>query len=342
MAQAPFAATHELYQKLHLSSDSRSIQRQQSGPTGNATNSTPTSKTYVPSEPRVSLENASAVSEYLAAELITKDLNQLASHLWLVAKQDSSHVSPLTHQIVRGREIIITEKPELHLVWIYDRVYIKPIPKCLLSNAFWTFYLSSSGIDPSPDASARKEVSKAALGFLRSYAYLIRHKSDFTLAREEQLIPKGFKHAEFIKFIANFEQVGDEDVSPRYQYGELRLTRLNFWTKIFLRRITFHKVHGQYGAYFGRFYAPILFVFGVFSLALSAMQLALRTGPSQQQTWSAFASFCRGFSIYTLVCVAGVALSLLFLFLALGVREIIFALKARYRRMATKVKDDEK
>ena len=212
-------------------------------------------------------------------------------------------------------------------------MYIKPLPKYLLSHAFWTFYLTER--DPSPDASARQEVSKAAVGFLRSYAYLIRHKSDFHLAAEKyRLIPKGIKHSDFIKFITHFEHISDQNVSQRYQYGELRLTRLNFWTKIFLRRFTFHKVHGQYGAYFGRFYGPILFVFGVFSVALSAMQVALaaQTVPSQNRSWSAFIVVSRGFSIYTLVCVAGVAFFLPSLFLALGLREIIFALNALYHK----------
>ena len=138
-----------------------------------------TCKTYLFGEPRVSLQIISDVGEHLRVELMTRDLNQLAP----VATQNSSYISALTHQIVRGREIIVTEKPELHLVWIYDRVYIKPLPKYLLSHAFWTFYLTER--DPSRDASARQEISKAAVGVLRSYAYLIRHKSDIFLAVEE-------------------------------------------------------------------------------------------------------------------------------------------------------------
>ncbi|KAI4123464.1 MAG: hypothetical protein LQ347_006148 [Umbilicaria vellea] len=334
MTQAPFTAAHELYHKLSLSSDARSIQRRQ--PTCRPTPIVPICKSYLPGEPRISLQNSPAVREYLAAELITRDLNQLAFHLWLVAKQDSSHISSLTHQIVRGREIIITEEPELHLVWIYDRVYIKPIPKFLLSHAFWAFYLTIK--DPtSPGAASINHMTiKAALGFLRSYASLIRHKSDFSVATKStpRLIPKGISHAAFITFISNFEKIGDDHVSQRYQYGELRLTRLNFWTKIFLRRFTFHKVHGQYGAYFGRFYGPILFVFGIFSVALSAMQVALavQTRTAQGRGWVAFGLVSRGFAVYTLVCVTGVVLFLVLLFLALGLREVMFAHKARHRK----------
>ena len=60
--------------------------------------------------------------------------------------------------------------------------------------------------------------------------------------------------------------------------------------------------------------------------------LAAQTVPSQNRSWSAFVVVSRGFSIYTLVCVTGVALFLLFLFLALGLRQAILALNALYHK----------
>jgi hypothetical protein len=41
---------------------------------------------------------------------------------------------------VRGRRVTITEKPALHLVWFYERVFVKPLPKYLLSHAFSEHY----------------------------------------------------------------------------------------------------------------------------------------------------------------------------------------------------------
>ena len=128
MDQVPLAAAHELHHKLHLLPDARSIPRRHSVErfsidkteglsTDKTTGAVTTCKTHLSKQPHISLQDASGLYEYLAAELITRDLNQLALHLWLVATQDSS---ALTHQVVRGREIIVTEKPELHLVWIYD------------------------------------------------------------------------------------------------------------------------------------------------------------------------------------------------------------------------------
>lgn len=343
MNQPPFASKDELYRKLYVTSDQRLIRRQpKSTPSVSVTEKTTTEKNYLPSQPRIALQD-SVIGEYLKSELVTRDLNKLAPHLWLVAKQDSSHISSLTHQIVRGRQIVVTEKPELHLIWIYDRVYIKPIPKYLLSHAFWEFYLI--GRDSPIPGPLRQDITKAALGFLRSYLYLIQHKSDFILATDDKLrlLPKGICHSEFINFIMAFEKIPDNTVAPRYKFGELRLTRLNFWSKILLRRFFYQKVHGQYGAYFAQFYAPILFIFAAFSVALGAMQVALATEPfiPVRPSWIAFARVSRGFSICALVCVALAALLLFSTLFVLQSREAVFAVKNLYRRRTSRSQDVE-
>jgi hypothetical protein len=139
---------------------------------------------------------------------------------WLLAKPDHSHISPLHHQKVRGREIVITEQPGLHLVWYYDRVFNKPLPSYLTNYAFWKHYLSRNDSDTAA-------LRKAALGYLRSYYHLIRHQSDFDMAMEKKLIHPKWEFHELLNFLKNFRSVVEE-VSPRFRYGELRLSRLNF------------------------------------------------------------------------------------------------------------------
>ena len=333
MDHCPFTPHLQLYTKLTYNPKQPSITRISS----NAVPGALTTKTTLPEQPRVGL-NDPKIGDFLQKELATPDLNKLAPHLWLLAKQDSSHVSSLSHQIVRGRSIIVTENPELHLVWIYDRIYIKPLPVYLFSHAFWEYYLVSNE-SPIP-ASQRLDIVKAAQGFLRSYSYLIQHKSDFLLAQSKQhrLLPENISYSKFIRFITEFEVISDADVAPRYAFGELRLTRLNFWAKFFLRRFAFQKVYGQYGAYFSRFYGPILFVFGVLSVALNSMQVAVSVQPLVQfsQSWITFAELSRVFSVCTLVCVALVALFLLSILLMFSLREIHYAAKDRYKRMKQK------
>ncbi|KAJ4985112.1 hypothetical protein SVAN01_09415 [Stagonosporopsis vannaccii] len=56
----------------------------------------------------------------------------------------------------RGRGITVTEEPRLHLVY---RIFIKPIPRYLLSYGFWECYLdkSSNKLDKN-----RSDIRKAA------------------------------------------------------------------------------------------------------------------------------------------------------------------------------------
>ena len=96
----------------------------------------------------------------------------------------------------------------------------------------------------------------------------------------------------FAKFIAAFHKLSDESVSPRYCYGELRLSRLNRCARIFLGKLTFHHSDAQWGAYLGRFLAPLLSLFAVLSVALGAMQVELGVQGSLHDSlpnWTYFA-----------------------------------------------------
>jgi hypothetical protein len=341
MNQPPFAVEDELYHNLYITRDKPLILRKSKHATSSSQSGQSRPKTYLPGQPRIALKDPD-LGRYLESELVTGDLDRLSPHLWLVATQDSSHISSLTAQLVRGRRLVITENPELHLVWVYDVVYVKPIPKYLLSHAFWDFYLVGSH-SPIPEPQ-REKITMAALGFLRSYLYLIRHKSDFVLATDEKLrlLPKGVRYSDFVNFIMAFEKIADTSVSPRYSFGQLRLTRLNLWSKVFLRRFTFHKIHGQYGAYFARYYGPVLFIFGFFSVALSAMQVALAAQPAVEPkgSWLQFTIFSRIFSVCALFIVAIAALLLLFILFALIIREAVFALKDLYYKKRSRYKPE--
>lgn len=116
----------------------------------------------------------------------------------------------------------------------------------------------------------------SALGFLRSYYYLIQHESDFEIARNEaRLLPSDITWTDFCAFSKGFVNISDDTVSKRYHYGELRLTRLNHCAKLLIGRFHYERVHGQYSAFFARFYGPLLFIFGIISIVLSAMQVEI-------------------------------------------------------------------
>ena len=220
-----------------------------------------------------------------------------------VSTPRSSHISPLHHQAVRGRTIILTERPQLHLVWYYDRIFIKPIPGYLLSWAFWNYLIAQP-----------VEVRKAAVGFMRSYSYLVYSETDFILALEKGLIPNTTPTVtgkdritwdSFARLITSFEHLSDEAVSPRYRYGELRLSRLNFYSRIFLRKLTFHHIDAQWGTFLHGAIAPFIVIFAILAVILNAMQveLAVLSENETRSSWAAFANASKWLAIVFLIFV---------------------------------------
>ncbi|KAI4146698.1 MAG: hypothetical protein LQ340_005842, partial [Diploschistes diacapsis] len=248
------------------------------------TQPTEPNENHLPGYPRVPLHDGSKLLNFLERHLFSSDLDQIADKLWWMSKQDSKNISPLHRQYVKSRRIILTEDPKLHLVWIKDRIFIKPLPEYLLSPSFWTADVLGPSFPPATStgtgtgtgtgtasrnpASAssrtaqRTRIRQSALGLLRSYSHLIQHHSDFRIAQSPSLllVPPEINWPTFDAFIARFDAdaVPDADVSPRYAYGEIRLTRLNFYAKFLSRSWYFHRLVPQYEDYFARFYAPVL------------------------------------------------------------------------------------
>ena len=79
----------------------------------------------LPGQPLVTTASDSDVLfDFLHGDLRSPDLDKMAPHLWLMATRSGSNISPLHHQRIKGRRILITEDPRLHLVWIDDRTSV--------------------------------------------------------------------------------------------------------------------------------------------------------------------------------------------------------------------------
>ncbi|KAJ4382593.1 hypothetical protein N0V86_001815 [Didymella sp. IMI 355093] len=260
----------------------------------------------LPSQPSIALNDLPHIRSFLKEDLCSPDLEKMAPRLWIMTTLSSDNINALHRQRVKGREIIVTEEPRLHLVWIHNRVFVKPLPRYLLSYAFWEDYLDERSNKLGQD---RSDIRKAAAGFLRSYKYLIRHETDFNIAQQEHLglIPKDLDWPAFCRFAVELSSIDDAAVSRRYCYGELRLTRLNFYAPLLLRKFHFAQVHGQYGDFFARLYGPILFLFALMSTILSSMQVALATEQLVAVQWVSMWHVSRWFSVLSLVGSAVVA-----------------------------------
>lgn len=283
----------------------------------------------LPGYPQIPLDDTTELWDFIQKDICTPTLEALSPRLWWMSKQSSAHIWPLHYQAIKLRNIVISENPELHLVWYYDRIFIKPLPKYLLSLDFWDSYLKAQP----PLLGPEHEIIKcSALGLLRSYRYLVQYESDFFIAQEKHLIPSTATWESFSLFLLDLRWIDDKDVTSRYTFGEIRLSRLNFYIKFFLWRSTFHKIDGQYGAYFARFYGPFFFVFGILSVLLSALQLEMAVESVTSNIWHRFWSFSRWTSIIVTIIIALISFSLLILLVIKISAEWYFAFRDRQRR----------
>jgi hypothetical protein len=90
----------------------------------------------IPGQPTLSL-HSSIVCLFLHKELDTPIINELQPYMPFIARKFADHIDPLHLQIVKGRKILVTENPKLHLVWWDNVIFIKPVPTCLFNWAFW-------------------------------------------------------------------------------------------------------------------------------------------------------------------------------------------------------------
>ncbi|KAE8373899.1 hypothetical protein BDV26DRAFT_296510 [Aspergillus bertholletiae] len=82
--------------------------------------------------------------EFVSSELSLKRLEALDRHLWFAGAKRPP--KPLRYQISIGREIVVSEQMDLHLLWANDgRIFIKPLPRFLLDSKFWRrFFLHAA------------------------------------------------------------------------------------------------------------------------------------------------------------------------------------------------------
>jgi hypothetical protein len=104
-------------------------------------------------------------------------LDSIHKQLWYAGRK--GNVSQLHHQKVIRRDIILTERARLHLVWSDKTIYVKRLDDELLD---WEYF--------SKVVCGNEVVYQAASGFLLSYARLIEYPSDLKIAKTLGLVNK--------------------------------------------------------------------------------------------------------------------------------------------------------
>src|SRR2546421_2784616 len=231
---------------------------------------------------------------FVRNELDVSRLEEIKDRLWLAGRVHN--IRPLHRQQLVGRKILVTEQADLHLLWQDDKIFVKPLPAWLLDGDFFQKHDPAGSMLP------------AARGFLNSYILLISYEIDFILAQELHLLPPDVDWKGWLDIVQDLlpDFLGDErKISPRYHYGELRLSRIN-WIYRFDPRFRFrhfcrgyHSSSQTFQSFLNRNFGWLLVVFVYFTILLTALQVGLAT--NQLRDSAPFNAASYGFTIFSLV-----------------------------------------
>ncbi len=249
------------------------------------------------------------IGAFLDIELNVRRLNEVHEWLWLVGLPSAPR--PLHYQVVKKREIVVTEQMDLHLVWTSSSsssILLKPVPRFLLCPTFW-----ATEICP------RQHLYETALGFLLSYVALIEREVDYNLAINHGLIPKEVTWTGWLALVDEVVRAsvqthttktsavssassleGLPAVNQRFNYGELRLGRLNW-----IYRLAKGEFRGYlsgcttYGAFMRDNVNSLITLFAYTTIVLSAMQVGLATEPLANDYSFGMASYV--FSMFSIL-----------------------------------------
>ena len=267
------------------------------------------------------------LKRYFRDDLNVDRLNMVHKHLWLAGLPRCAR--PLHHQLMIDRKIMITERADLHLLWRDNRLYLKPLPDYLFSYDIWEGTLLRD-----------RDLPENARGFLLSYLWLIRQKSDYVIAQREHLVSGDLTWEHWTRFstaiFPNIVLKDLEGICPRYIYGELRLGRVNLIyrlcrnTRSFktLVRGYFYSYH-TYASFIEQNFAWVLTVIVYITINLTAMQVGLAT--TELQASKSFNRASYGFTVFSIMAPWGILLALLLVILIL----ILFNLDHAFRRRSS-------
>ncbi|PQE03306.1 UDP-N-acetylglucosamine transferase subunit ALG13 protein [Rutstroemia sp. NJR-2017a BBW] len=241
--------------------------------------------------------------EHYKKEYSQQKLNEIHSHLWSAGRKDN--INALHHQKVLCREVILSERSDLHLVWFDRIIYIKPLPLSFLNYNF-----VHTVVVPDPI------LYGYTIGFLYSYIMLIQHVSDLCLAHELNLISKQVDWKSWrdfrTTFLANMSsgRLLKTSMNKRFEYSELRLARLNHIYRFSFRGLKYFTTHREYTTYLQEYTAAGITLFAFVTVALTAMQVVVGVSGVSQALLET--SYRFSVAVLFVVAIFSVVVSLIF------------------------------
>jgi hypothetical protein len=287
------------------------------------------------------------IGAFLDIELNVRRLNDVHKWLWLVGLPSAPR--PLHYQIVKKREILVTEQLDLHLVWSSSAssasILLKPLPRFLLCPTFWAM-----------EVCPRRQLYETALGFLLSYVALIEREVDYILAINHGLIPKEVTWTGWLTLVDEVVRASVQThyidasaassvslledrpgVNQRFNYGELRLGRLNW-----IYRLTMGELRGYlsgcttYGAFMRDNVNSLITLFAYTTIVLSAMQVGLSTEPLANDYSFGMASYV--FSLFSILAPLACIVAILGIIVMMFVVNLARTLRIRGKKRRQGVK----
>jgi len=281
-------------------------------------------------------EHRDELHRFLCAFFDLSRFNAIRKMLWLIAV----HGAPrsLYYQKFLGREIVIAEELGLHLVWAKSRIFIKPLPDFLLNYDFWEDYIS-----------CEPQLHRAACGLLYSYCGLIRFGHDLQVAQQCHLVNVNLDYRAWTEFartvLPNLNPEDSNTMDTRFQYGELRLNRLDTIYRYSPYKLSIssilqgfpHALTESYVPYMEQ-YNNAVSAFGIIVIVLSAFNLSLSARSKSPDLDLQQAAY--GFAIFAMILCA--ALIAVFIVVPLiSSLATIYGSIATHKRLAKRREDEE-
>lgn len=269
------------------------------------------------------------VAAFLDVDLDFSRFKCIEKYLWMTGRK--GHPRPLHRSRMLHRRIVVTEQADLHLTWLGNELFLKPLPRYLLDVNFWDNHLY-----------AHEPLYGNALGLLRSYVVLVASRSDLDIAVEAHLLPETTTWAEWTTLSAQIFDFCESrrdlmDTLPvRFRYGELRLQRLNIIYRLapelYGRFVYtgFYLGYTEYGTFFTRNISWMLTVLLLITTLLSALQVGLASPQSQDHP--TFASVSWVFSIISILAPIATTALVFFLFVLFFLINLFHTLRSSGRQ----------
>lgn len=280
-------------------------------------------------------EHEDEVHRFLCAFFDLSRFNAIRKMLWLIAV----HGTPrsLYYQKFLRREIVITEELDLHLVWAKSSLFLKPLPDFLLNYDFWEAYISRE-----------PQLHRAACWLLYSYCGLIRFGHDLQVAKDCHLVNMNLDYRAWTEFartiLLNVNPNDSNNMDTRFQYGELRLNRLDTLYRYSPYRISVSSILQGFPHALAESYVPYMdqynnavSAFGVIFIALSAFNLSLLARPESPYLHLQQAAY--GFALFAMILCA----TIIGLFIVLPLISLLVTIYGSIttRKQLTKMRKEE-